>query len=73
VRLAATRPSRTLKNLLREAAVPEWDRGRLPLLFRGEAIAWVPGIGVAAEFACPHGAAGVVPAWSPDAKRGPAD
>jgi tRNA(Ile)-lysidine synthase len=73
VRLAAARPSRTLKNLLREAAVPEWDRGRLPLLFRGEAIAWVPGIGVAAEFACPHGAAGVVPAWSPDAKRGPAD
>ena len=67
VRLAAARPSRTLKNLLREAAVPEWDRGRVPLLFRGDALAWVPGIGVAAEFACPAGAPGIVPAWSPGA------
>ena len=67
VRLAAARPSRTLKNLLREAAVPEWDRDHVPLLFRGEAIAWVPGIGVAAEFACPAGAPGIVPAWSPGA------
>ncbi|HET9469559.1 MAG TPA: tRNA lysidine(34) synthetase TilS, partial [Usitatibacter sp.] len=65
VRLAPARPSRTLKNLLREAAIPEWDRGRVPLLFRGEAVAWVPGIGVAAEFACPAGAPGIVPAWSP--------
>jgi tRNA(Ile)-lysidine synthase len=73
VRLAAARPSRTLKNLLREAAVPEWDRGRLPLLFRDGALAWVPGIGVAAEFACPRGAPGVVPAWSPGMETGPAD
>jgi len=67
VRLAASRPSRTLKNLLREAAVPEWDRGRVPLLFRGDTVAWVPGIGVAAEFACPAGAPGIVPAWAPGA------
>jgi tRNA(Ile)-lysidine synthase len=65
VRLAAARPSRTLKNLLREAAVPEWDRDRVPLLFRGDALAWVAGIGVAAEFACPADAPGIVPAWSP--------
>lgn len=67
VRLGASRPSRTLKNLLREADVPEWDRGRVPLLFRGDTVAWVPGIGVAAEFACPAGAPGIVPAWSPGA------
>ena len=73
VRLATGRSSRTLKNLLREAAVPEWDRGRLPLLFRGGVVAWVPGIGVAAEFACPGGAPGIVPAWSPGAQTGPAD
>ncbi|HEX3098810.1 MAG TPA: tRNA lysidine(34) synthetase TilS [Usitatibacter sp.] len=73
VRLGPARPSRTLKNLLREAAVPEWDRGRLPLLFRGEAVAWVPGIGVAAEFACPRGAAGILPAWSPDAQKAAPD
>ncbi len=67
LRLDAGRPSRTLKNLLREAAVPEWQRDRLPLLFRGERLAWVPGIGVAAEFACAPGMPGLVPAWSPEA------
>jgi tRNA(Ile)-lysidine synthase len=64
MRLDAARPSRTLKNLFQEAAVPEWQRGRLPLLFRGERLAWVPGIGVAAEFACPPGLPGLVPQWS---------
>jgi tRNA(Ile)-lysidine synthase len=65
LRLDAGRPSRTLKNLLREAAVPEWQRDRLPLLFHGERLAWAPGIGVAAEFACAPGMPGLVPAWSP--------
>ncbi len=41
--------TRTLKNLLQEAAVPEWQREHLPLLYRGERLAWVPGIGIAAE------------------------
>ncbi|HXZ48450.1 MAG TPA: tRNA lysidine(34) synthetase TilS [Usitatibacter sp.] len=63
----AGRPSRTLKNLLREAAVPEWQRARLPLLFQGGRLAWVPGIGVAAEFSCAPGAPGLVPAWHPAA------
>jgi len=68
MRLDPARPSRTLKNLLQEAAVPEWERERLPLLFCGERLAWVPGIGVAAEFACPPGHAGLAPEWSPRAK-----
>ena len=29
--------------------MPEWERGRMPLLFCGETLAWVPGIGVAPE------------------------
>jgi tRNA(Ile)-lysidine synthase len=65
LRLAEGSRSRTLKNLLREASIPEWERLRLPLLFRGERVAWVPGIGVAADFACAPGAPGLVPAWSP--------
>jgi tRNA(Ile)-lysidine synthase len=44
------RPRRSLKNLLREAAVPPWQRERLPLLFCGEQLAWVPGIGVDCAF-----------------------
>ena len=65
LRVVAGGPSRTLKNLLREASIPEWQRPGLPILFRDERVAWVPGIGVAAEFRCAPGEAGLVPAWSP--------
>ena len=63
IRLHARRPTRTLKNLLQEHAVPEWQREKLPLLFKGSALAWVPGIGIAADFACEAGAEGVLPTW----------
>jgi tRNA(Ile)-lysidine synthase len=65
VRLAAGGRTRTLKNLLQEAAVPEWQRARLPLLYCGERLAWVPGIGVAADLACAPGLPGLVPHWRP--------
>jgi tRNA(Ile)-lysidine synthase len=52
IRLDARRPTRTLKNLLQEHDVPEWQRDRLPLLFRGDRLAWIPGVGIASEFAC---------------------
>ena len=64
IRLDARRPTRTLKNLLQEHEVPEWQRDRLPLLFRGEALAWVPGVGIAAEFACEGGKEGLLPTWT---------
>ena len=44
------RPRRSLKNLLQEAAVPPWQRERLPLLFCGDQLAWVSGIGVDCAF-----------------------
>ncbi|HET7547529.1 MAG TPA: tRNA lysidine(34) synthetase TilS [Usitatibacter sp.] len=65
MRLVAGGPTRTLKNLLHEAAIPEWQRSRLPLLFHAGRVAWVPGVGIAAEIACAPGEAGLVPAWSP--------
>ncbi len=64
IRLDALRRTRTLKNLLQEHAVPAWQRDKLPLLFRGGELAWVPGIGVAAEFACGEGAEGFLPCWT---------
>ncbi len=64
IRLEARRPTRTLKNLLQERDVPEWQRDRLPLLFRGAALAWVPGVGIAAEFACESGKQGILPTWT---------
>ncbi len=51
LRLAHDRPSRTLKNLLQEAAIPEWERDRLPLLFAGDSLVWVPGVGQDCRFA----------------------
>ena len=63
IRLQAGRPTRTLKNLLQEHDVPEWQRARIPLLFRGERLAWVPGVGIAAEFACGAGKQGLLPSW----------
>jgi tRNA(Ile)-lysidine synthase len=63
MRPAQDRPRRTLKNLLQETAVPPWERERMPLLFIGDALAWVPGIGVAAEFRATNGEQGIVPEW----------
>lgn len=40
------RPSRSLKNLLQESAVPPWRRECLPLLFCGEELVFVPEVGV---------------------------
>lgn len=63
IRLAADRPTRTLKNLLQEREVPQWQRENLPLLFHGERLVWVPGVGIAAEYACPAGGQGLSPSW----------
>jgi tRNA(Ile)-lysidine synthase len=59
----ARRPRRTLKNLFQESGIPPLRRDRLPLLFCGEDLVWVPGVGIDARYqALPH-AAGLVPHW----------
>jgi len=50
IRLAANRPTRAVKKLLQEAHVPPWERQSLPLLWSGEELVAVPGIGVALGF-----------------------
>lgn len=65
IRLEAARPTRTLKNLLQEHRIPAWQRERLPLLFHGEALVWVPGIGIAAGYRCASGEPGRMPQWLP--------
>ena len=42
----AKRPTRSLKNLLQEQELPPWQRDRLPLLFCGESLIAIPGVGV---------------------------
>lgn len=59
----ALRPARTLKNLLREAAVPPWLRARLPLIYVDDRLAWVAGIGADAAFQPGADAPGWLIAW----------
>ena len=54
------RPRRSLKKLLQESGLPPWQRERLPLLWSGEQLAWVGGVGVDAAFACADGEPGFV-------------
>jgi tRNA(Ile)-lysidine synthase len=63
MRPAANGPTRPLKHLFQESAVPPWERSRMPLVFFGERLAWVPGIGVAAEFRASMTEPGVDPEW----------
>jgi tRNA(Ile)-lysidine synthase len=48
--LAANRPHRDLRHLFQDAGIAPWVRERTPLLFCGDCLVWVPGLGVAAEY-----------------------
>ena len=54
------RPNRSLKNLLQEGGVTSWQRQSLPLLFSGETLVFVPGIGAACEYQAKEGEPGLV-------------
>jgi tRNA(Ile)-lysidine synthase len=62
----ARRPRRSLKNLLQEARLPPWLRERLPLLFCGDALVYVPGIGIDTAFGAARDEPGIEPCWEPD-------
>jgi tRNA(Ile)-lysidine synthase len=55
------RPHRTLKNLLREASVPAWERLHIVVLRAGGATAWAQGIGADADFAAAPDEPGIEP------------
>lgn len=59
------RPRRSLKNLLREASLPPWERQSLPLVFSGEHLVCVPGIGVDCEFRAGDEEPGLILEWIP--------
>ena len=50
IRIDAKRPTRSLKNLLQEQELPPWQRERLPLLFCGETLIAIPGVGVESAY-----------------------
>jgi tRNA(Ile)-lysidine synthase len=57
------RPRRTLKNFFQEQGIPPWRRDRLPLLYCGDQLVSVPGIGDACEFRASPGEAGLIVTW----------
>lgn len=61
--LARNRPHRDLRQLFQEAGVPAWEREFTPLVLCGDALAWVPGVGAAAEFRAEDGEPALLPSW----------
>lgn len=65
IRLAADRPTRAVKKLLQEARMPPWERDALPLVWSGEELAAVPGIGIALAYQAAPDEAGWCLSWRP--------
>jgi tRNA(Ile)-lysidine synthase len=65
IRLAVNRPTRAVKKLLQEARIPPWERQGLPLIWSGDDLAAVPGIGVALAFQAEPGEPGWHVEWRP--------
>lgn len=57
IKLAAQRPSQSLKNLFQGSAVPPWERPRWPMLYAGDELIAVPGLAVAAAWSSRPGLA----------------
>ena len=66
----ARRPRRTLKNLFQEAGVPPSERERVPLLFCGDDLVWVPGLGIDARYQTGARGSGMLPEWRKPASKG---
>ena len=64
-RVAANRPSRTLKNLFQEAGIPAPLRGDWPLLVDDSSIVAGPGVAVGVDWQCPPDEPGWSVAWHP--------
>jgi tRNA(Ile)-lysidine synthase len=67
VRLASAAQPRALQRVLREAALPPWQRDALPLVFANGVLAAVPGIGIDPAFAVPPDRPGSAIVWSASA------
>jgi tRNA(Ile)-lysidine synthase len=63
LRLRADQPRRPLKDLLREAGMPTWQRPWLPLVEVDGQLAWVAGLGATAEYRAAADQPGWFIAW----------
>lgn len=58
------RPSKSLKKILQEAKIEPWLRDRIPLLYQGDSLVCIPGVGVSAECKAGSGESGFIVHWS---------
>ena len=65
LQLAVNRPRRAVKKLLYDARVPVWQRSRLPMLWCGNELVAVPGIGVGIAFRAGEHDPGWDMSWEP--------
>jgi tRNA(Ile)-lysidine synthase len=63
------RPRRTLKNLLREAGIPAWQRARLPMLYQDDVLIWAAGVGADSDFLVEAGQPGWLISWQAQPNR----
>lgn len=66
IALQARRPRRALKDCFQEAGVPPWERPGVPLLWLGDRLAWVGGLGAAADCLAGEGEPAMRVDWLPD-------
>jgi len=57
------RPNKSLKKILQEVEMQPWLRSRIPLLYSGDELAYIPGIGVSEAWAAKDGEAGCLIDW----------
>ena len=61
----ARRPRRALKKLMQERGIPPWQRARWPVLYCGEHLVCVPGIGEDCAWQAGPGEPGLILSWEP--------
>lgn len=61
----ARRPTRPLKKILQDSALPPWWRDRLPLIYVDDTLAVIPGVGVCDGFQATPGEPGIRFEWMP--------
>jgi tRNA(Ile)-lysidine synthase len=64
LRLSGDGPRRTVRNLLQEVGLPPWQRERLPMLYLGDRLVAVPGLGVDEQFQPAARNRGWQPVWT---------
>lgn len=60
------RPARSLRHCFQESGIPAWQRDSLPLIYLGETLAWVAGLGVACPLQAAPAEPGLEISWQPD-------